>query len=299
MTTPSSPARVSERLGSLRGALLLAAAGLLLLTAPAEAQSWRTLTSARQLQGEEQLDVEVSYVAGTLELSRSRGTQLYGFELRYDEDQLTPVTEYRREAGSLRLGVEARDGSGLSLPRGSEGSGRATVALSPEVPIALQLKFGAGEARLDLGAMTLRSLDIATGASETALSFDSPNRMAAEYVRIRSGAAALRTRGLANARAERFEFEGGVGETVLDFGGSWTRNAAASVKLGLGSLTLRFPRELGVRVVRSGSFLTSFNGEGLIKRGDEYYSPNWQSAPHRLTVQLQAAFGAVDVQWID
>ncbi|HEV2129483.1 MAG TPA: hypothetical protein VGR27_00180 [Longimicrobiaceae bacterium] len=209
------------------------------------------------------------------------------------------MTEYRRDAGSLRLGVEARDGSGISMPRGSSRNGRATVALSPEVPIALQLRFGAGEARLDLGAMTLRSIDVSTGASETSLSFDSPNRIAVDYVRIRSGAAALRTRGPANTRAERFEFEGGVGETVLDFGGSWTRNAAASVKMGLGSLTLRFPRELGVRVVRSGSFLTTFDGEGLIKRREEYYSPNWESAPHRLTVQLQAAFGAIDVQWID
>ncbi|MGI9181402.1 MAG: hypothetical protein ACR2H9_12990 [Longimicrobiaceae bacterium] len=298
MTIPSSPVHVSERSGSLWGALLLAAASLL-LAAPAEAQSWRTLTSTRQLQGEQQLDVQVSYMAGTLELSRSPGKQLYSFELRYDEDQLTPVTEYRRGSGSLRLGVESRDGSGISMPRGSSRNGRATVALSPDVPMALQLRFGAGEARLDLGAMTLRSVDVSTGASETALSFDSPNRIAAEYVRIRSGAAALRTRGLANTRAERFEFEGGVGETVLDFGGTWTRNATASVKLGLGSMTLRFPRELGVRVVRSGSFLTTFNGEGLIKRGDEYYSPNWESAPHRLTVQLQAAFGSIDVQWID
>ncbi|HEV2129484.1 MAG TPA: hypothetical protein VGR27_00185 [Longimicrobiaceae bacterium] len=75
MTIRLSPVRVSERPGSLWGAQLLAAAGLS-LAAPVEAQSWRTLTSTRQLQGEKELDVQVSYAAGTLEISRSRGTQL-------------------------------------------------------------------------------------------------------------------------------------------------------------------------------------------------------------------------------
>ena len=278
-------------------AAVLAAAAAGLLGSPVEAQSWRTVTSTRQLQGEKRLDVQVEYGAGSLSVSPGDASQLYGFELRYDEDQFAPVAVYQRDTGVLRLGTESRDKGRGSTTRGGK-EAHARIQLSPAVPTALTLKFGAGEARLGLGALSLQSVDISTGASETVVAFDAPNRVPAEFVRLRSGAAALRASGLGNANAERFEVEGGVGETVLDFGGTWTRNASASVKMGMGSITLRFPRSLGVRLSRS-SFLTSFDSEGLTKRGDAHYSPNWDGAAHRLTVHVNAALGAIRVEWID
>jgi hypothetical protein len=68
--------------------------------------------------------------------------------------------------------------------------------------------------------------------------------------------------------------------------------------MGLGSLTLRVPRGLGVRVDREG-FLAGFDGEGLIKRGSVYYSENYESARHHLNVDLEAALGSVRVVWVD
>ncbi len=79
------------------GSVLLAALAALLLASSLEAQSWRTLTSTRQEQGERQLAVQVEYAAGTLELSQASRSQLYNFELRYDEDLLLPVAEYLRK----------------------------------------------------------------------------------------------------------------------------------------------------------------------------------------------------------
>jgi len=36
----------------------------------------------------------------------------------------------------------------------------------------------------------------------------------------------------------------------------------------------------------------------LIKRGDAYYSPDWEEADRKLTIDLDAAFGSVKVVWI-
>jgi len=108
----------------------------------------------------------------------------------------------------------------------------------------------------------------------------------------------LRVTGLGNARAGRIAFQGGVGATVLDFGGEWRRDATASVQMGVGSLTLRLPREQGVRISRT-SFLTSFSAPGLERDGNSYVSANWESAPHRLTIDINAAMGSINVQWID
>ncbi len=166
------------------------------------------------------------------------------------------------------------------------------------MPLDLTLQFGAGDADIDLGGMRLRKLDLATGASETKLRFSAPNPIVAEEVQLRAGASELTVSGLGNVRAEHLSFEGGVGSTTLDFSGAWNRSATATVQMGVGSVTLRLPRELGVRINRSGSFLSSFDAPGLVKREGGYFSSNWDSAAHRLTVDVNAAFGSIDIEWI-
>ncbi|MDP9349831.1 MAG: hypothetical protein M3P24_11940 [Gemmatimonadota bacterium] len=281
------------------GVLALAlGAGVAGAARPGEAQSWRTFTSARQLHGQKGLDVAVEYGAGKLTVAPADRAKLYDFRLRYDAAQFTPVSDYDPATGRLRLSVQPRDRKKGARVDGIDAESRAQVRLTPEIPTALDLRFGAGEADVDLGGMALRSLRVSTGASETRVSFKTPNRVGATSVEMEAGAASFRATGLGNARAERFEFEGGVGETVLDFGGTWTRSATATIRMGIGSLTLRLPRGVGVRVVKE-SFMTSFDGEGLVKRDGAFYSRNWDRAPHKLTVNIEAALGSIDVDWIN
>lgn len=258
------------------------------------AQTWRTVTSARQLSGERRLDVKVEYGAGRLRVEPASRELLYRMELRYDERFMQPVTDYDRRAGSLRLGVR---GTQRGQSQRGVGEGRASIGLSPAVSTALDLSFGAGEADLRLGGLALEDVSISTGASETRVSFDQPNRVAARRVRLQAGAAELTVTGLGNARAEVIEFEGGVGETTLDFGGSWARGARASVKVGIGSVTLRIPRGLGVRLHKE-SFLSSFDTEGFTRRGNYWYTPNYDRSRVRLDLSVDAAIGSVDVDWI-
>ena len=272
---------------------LLIVAGAASQPAVAEAQSWRNIRSARQIWDEQRLDVRVEYAAGRLEIRPTGESLLYELDMRYDEEHFTPVIQYDQDDGVLHLGVRGQK-EDFDISEGN----RASLALTPEVPLDLRLRFGAGEADIGLGGLSLRDVDIATGASQTRISFDQPNRIPAERVAVSAGAAELELAGLGNARAERFEFKGGIGETTLDFSGVWERNATASVKMGVGSLILRLPRELGVKMVRN-SFLTSTAAPGMTKRNGAYYSRNWESAPHRLTLNIDAALGSIEVEWID
>lgn len=278
-------------------AVTLSVAALLLVSAgPAAAQKWRTVNSSRQVWNEKQLDVRVDYAAGRLSVAPSESPLLYQVELRYDESVFTPVTEYSAEAGRLRVAVRGqRDGIRMkNIGR----EARASLSLSPTVPLDLEMSFGAGEANLDLGGLSLRRLDLSTGASETRVSFSAPNRAAADRIDLRAGVSDFVATGLGNANASRFTFEGGVGSTTLDFGGSWRRSASGSIQIGMGSLDLRFPRALGVKIVKN-SFLTKFESSGLVKRGDAFYSRNWDTADHQLTLTIDAGMGSIDVGWID
>lgn len=277
-------------------AALALVAGAVLAAGEAHGQSWRTVNSSRQLQDREPLAVQIEYGAGELRLAPSEGALLYAMEMRYDEEQFAPVARYDAGRRSLKLGMESRQGGGNV--RNVRGGSRADIQLSREVPLALDLDFGAGDAEIDLGGVALQRLDLSTGASKTTVRFGERNPVAAERIEINAGAAELRVYGLGNTRANRLRFQGGIGSTLLDFSGPWDRSATASVQMGMGSLVLRLPRELGVRVQKS-SFLTSFDAAGLVKRDGGYYSRNWETAAHQLTIDLDAAFGSIDIQWVD
>lgn len=262
----------------------------------ASAQSWRTITSARQLWDQEPLDVEITYGVGELTIGRAEPSMMYEMELRYDSDSMEPRISFDDDSNQLRLGIQSiRTENGRR--RNDRERSTARIELSPTVPMDLRLEFGAGEAEINLGGMSLRNVSVATGASDTEIEFDAPNRVQAETLKIQAGAADLHVIGIGNLRANRVEFEGGVGATTLDFSGAaGTMNA--SVQMGVGSVTLRLPRTHGIQLNRS-SFLTSFDANGLRAEGSSYYSANWTSAAQKIVLDVSAALGSIDIEWVD
>ncbi len=280
---------------SARALLLLAPLGAAAAwAAPLEAQSWRTMTTSRQATGSDAVEVEVRYGAGTFSLRPADRSLLYRMELRYDEEVMDPVSSFER--GRLELGVEGR-GRTIRLGRGSH-EGSMKLALGRAVPIDLSLELGAVEADVDLGGLNLRRLDFETGASASRLDVSEPVEGSVSRARIQVGAAEFNARRLGNLRAERLSVSAGVGDVTLDFSGEWARDLDVDVEMGVGSLQLRFPEGIGVRLVKR-SFLTSLDADGLVKRSnDTYETPGWSQATRRITIDVEAAFGSIDVLWL-
>lgn len=270
-----------------------------LMSHPAFAQSWRTVTSARQLQGERELTVNVQYGAGRFRLGPATGNQLYRMELRYDEDKFVPVREYDVATPSVRLGVRSREGSRVSMrDRRGDPPPSMTVGLTPDVPLTLRMELGAVEAVIDLGGLAIRRAEYHTGASQTRLRWSRPNPIPCEALEMGAGAAEFTASELGNSNCERVTFDGGLGDITLDFSGSWRRSMEASVDMGVGSLQLRLPRDVGIAVTVN-RFLASFDGAGFNKRGNTYYSPNFETARHRLTLRVNTSIGGIEVAWIE
>ncbi len=268
-----------------------------------QAQTWRTVTSSRQLRGEAALAVNVTYAAGRLMLAPGAPGTLYRMDLRYDEDTFEPVRAFDPEGGTLRLGVRGVDRErgavrvSLGDRRRAANLSTIDVALTPDIPLDLTVELGAAQADVDLGGLALRSVHYRTGASESRLTFDRPNRVSCTAMRLEAGAASFRVSGIANAGCRRFTFAGGVGAVVLDFTGDWRDAMDADVRVSIGELTLRIPDDVGV-ALRLNRFLASFARAGFEKRGTMYYSANFASARHRLTLDVTATIGGVNVEWV-
>ncbi|MEX0907006.1 MAG: hypothetical protein WD054_01650 [Gemmatimonadota bacterium] len=283
---------MSERKLPRAFALPAIALAMALVPPAAHAQDWRTLSQSRQVAGERELRTDIEYAAGTLRISSAPEGTLYRVNLRYDADVLEPNVGY---AGNrLRVGM---DGASLKH-RGDMKGGQLDVELGTGVPLDLNVQFGAAEADLQLGGLRIRKASISTGASTGSLTIAQPNAEVCRELKIEVGAARFEATQLGNLNAERIEVRGGVGEVVLDFGGDWRRDLTGTVTIGLGTLTLKLPTGLGVRI-RKGGLLAPFDGQGLVKRGDLYFSEDWDTAQYKLSLDVDAALGSVRVVWVD
>lgn len=273
--------------------LWLAVAALAALPASGAAQSWRNVSMSRQISGEDHVRVQVTYGAGTFKLNTAEDPDiLYRMQLRYDEDVFEPHADY--ENGRLHLGVE---GLGKSIHIGKKSGGELDLALTRSVPMDLRLEFGAVRANLNLGGMSLSRLELSTGASESDVDVSEPNPVEMRTATFEVGAADFEARHLGNLNARHIDVSAGIGGVTLWFNGQWQQNASVSINMGLGSLELRVPEGLGVKLSKD-SFLTALDSEGLVKRGDSYYSLDWDTADRKIDIDLDAAFGSVKVVWV-
>ena len=285
--------RQQERVRTMRKTMTAAivAAAVIAPTA-AQGQSWRTVMMSRQLEDNGEVRVFVDYGAGDFTVRSVDDGLLYRLNLKYDEDKFEPIADFSGER--LHLGVESLRRN-INISRRQSGS--LELELARGVPMDLKLKFGAVQADIDLGGLALTDLELSTGASESLINVSEPNPVPMEKASFEVGAAEFTIRNLGNLRAEEIEVRGGVGLIILDFDGRWKRDAQVAVKMGLGSMELRVPEGLGVRLQKD-SFLTALDSEGLIKRGDVYESPDFDDADYRIEVELDVAFGSVAVVWI-
>ncbi len=262
----------------------------------AAAQTFQTMSTARALHGETALAVDVTYAAGRFDLRPGDPGDLYRMELRYDASKFEPVRDYDADAGVLRLGL--RSVSGSTHLRGNDKGGSLDLALSPDVPLTLAIKMGAARADAEFGGLALRSLKYQTGASQSEVRFSRPNPVVCDQLSFEVGAAEFRATGLGNSNCRRMSFDGGVGSVTLDFSGDWRGSADATVHVAIGSVKLLLPRDLGVAITLN-RFLASFDQAGFTRRGDAYYSDNFDTAQRRLNLRIEAAFGGIDVARID
>ncbi len=280
-------------MGPMRSTLLAVVLASAMLPSSGQAQSWRTLTVSRQVEGEKSLDVDIKYGAGQLSLRPASDGLLYRMHLRYDEDVFRPQADFNGHR--LRLGVD-QVGHGIRLR--DHDSGVMQVGLARNVPMNVDLEFGAVRANLDLGGLSLTGLSLSTGASKSTLDISEPNKTSMASAEFEVGAADFTVRHLGNLNARHIDVSTGVGSVTLGFDGAWAQDASVSLSMGLGTMELRFPKGLGVRLHKD-SFLTSLDSQGLVKRGDSYYSLNWDQATRKIDIDLDAAFGSVRVVWVD
>ncbi|HEX3159461.1 MAG TPA: hypothetical protein VHQ45_13150 [Gemmatimonadaceae bacterium] len=279
------------RLLGLSPVAALAATLLLGSASAGGAQDLRTVEFSRQLRDTLPLQVRVGYAAGKLALRSAEQALLYDVEFTYDPRRTAPTYTWDAEPRVLRLGVRKESNSGGEDRK----FGDLRLQLARGVPADLQLELGAAHADLDFSGLHVSRLRLAAGASDATLHWDVPNAVPMTQLDLDAGAAQITASGLANARAPSMRVQVGVGSVELDFGGEWTNDVELDLQLTLGRVLVRVPRDVGVRMAVD-RYLASMDRGGLVKRGDAYYSTNWDTAAHKLDIRGRTAFGRFELE---
>ena len=278
---------------SIAAALLLSACGLE-ERFPVEMVQ---MDQSRPLSNETSLDANVRLDVGSIEISGESSSKLYALDLEYDKANYQPEINYD-QAGS-REGRLSFKLEGSSKFQSRRNANRLRLNLSDAVPVSLRINNGVGESRLALSRLRLTRLDLEAGVGSAKLSAYEPNATICDEIRLRNGVGSLDAVGLGNLNFRRLDFEGGVGGANLDFSGAWKRDAEVRIQVGVGGVTARIPRGIGVKITAEKHFLSGLQLDGFRREGnDDYYSENYDRTKVHVTVVVQTGIGGFKVTWI-
>ncbi len=278
--------------------IISAALTFALLAGSVAAQEMRRYTVERQTHGETQLRVTLELAAGGLRLAPRPDDQLYRMELLYDSRRFVPRSDYDAATGHVTLGLRSIGSGGLRVSSAKQLEQTTAVWLNPGRDLALTAELDAVNAQLELGGLRLAALALKNGGSRTVARFSTPNRIRCGQADLRTGAAEFKVLGLGNSRCNIVRFYGGVGAVTLDFSGEWTNDMRLEATMAAGTLQLRLPRGLGVKLT-SDNFLSLVAQPGMAKQDDAWLSEGYQDAARHLDIHLKTSLGGVSIEWLD
>ncbi len=281
--------------------LLLTLVSLFALGAPGDdARSWRSLEASRARGTADSLHVRLRYDAGALTLGAASAPLLYDAKARFDAKQQRISRSYDAVGHTLRIGLDSStvQTSARHSNRESSGEGRLDLGLAAGLPLDLDLDLGTTRATLDLSSLWVDQLRLSSGATETDLTFGSANPKPMRELFVDAGVGSVTIHELGNARAQRATIATTVGSVDIDLAGTWSGDLPVTLRIALGSATLRFPRDAGVSL-RLAHRIANVDSDGFTERDGIMYSAGYEQTKRHVMIDGSATLANVDIVWKD
>jgi hypothetical protein len=91
----------------------------------------------------------------------------------------------------------------------------------------------------------------------------------------------------------------GVGETTIDLSGARTADLGARIEAGVGALTVRVPRNVGVRVTGRQDGVGHVTADGFTAQGDMWVNSAYSAAAPKIEIDLVRGVGDVTLVLVD
>lgn len=255
--------------------IIMAAASTLLATISCEVNlpsarigELQTKSEAVQLADVDTVNVVINMPAGELVVGGG-AIDLLEAEFVYNVAEIEPEIEYRN--GTLRVTSPEVDLGPRSLFDLGDFRNEWDLLFNEDVLMDMSIEVGATLSTLNLGTLSLTSLDFTAGAGDVSLDLSSSSFLS------------------------RLEIDAGVGELTVDLRGEWQDDLDASIKAGVGNFSVLLPRSVCVRVeVDSG--IANVNAFGFIWDGNIYSNDACSESEFTMRVDIDAGLGNINLE---
>ena len=176
---------------------------------------------------------------------------------------------------------------------------RWDLALTPKIPLNLDLHGGAGRSNFDLSTLQVTALNIASGAGELVLSLPK-----GEYNTRVSGGVGRTSISVPSGAFIDLNVSSGAGEVNLDI----NEGAAVNARIngGVGACNIRVPGDAGVRLeartglgsINAGARLQRISGRGgdFWDQGGVWQTSNYDGVDRKILIRFDGGVGALNVR---
>ncbi|MHC1784389.1 MAG: toast rack family protein [Anaerolineaceae bacterium] len=235
---------------------------------------------------DQETNVELQVGAAELTINGGSSKLLEG-EIRYNNPDWKP--EIKR----------SDDGIVISQPRMEDlnflpsGDSRNEWDLKVgSTPMNLIVNAGAYQGEMEFEDYAFTNFTINDGASESKITFKSPNKSDMGDLVYKTGASKVELFGLANANFENMSFDCGAGSYTLDFSGKLIRDAHVSINSGVSNIEILIPKGVNSRINVSGG-LNNIDLEGTWTSTNSTYST--EGAGPTITIEIDMGVGNISL----
>jgi hypothetical protein len=162
---------------------------------------------------------------------------------------------------------------------------------------ALTVETGASEFEMDLGGVPLEKLTVRQGAGRFELDFSAPNPHPMSLLEVSSGAAGIELENLANANFSEMRLSGGAAGYELDFAGTLSRVAEATVEAGLSGVEIQIPASTAAKIVAETTLGSVDVGDGFTKESGAFWTDAGAAGKGPLlTIRAGVRLGALQLR---
>jgi hypothetical protein len=160
-------------------------------------------------------------------------------------------------------------------------------------PMNLRINSGAYQGDVELGGLSIESLEVTDGAAEVQLRFSSPNQSEMDHLLYQTGASSVELLDLANANFNSMTFRSGAGDYKLDFSGELKRDADVNIESGFSQVVLIVPAGTSAKVITDGGMLNVEASGDWDRQGDTYVL---EGEGPMLTIKIEMGLGELQLR---
>ncbi|MGI6585215.1 MAG: toast rack family protein [Lutisporaceae bacterium] len=155
------------------------------------------------------------------------------------------------------------------------------VKITDKMPLEIEVKADASDARLDMSRMQINSIDAELNASSAKMYFDKQNRMTMGKFRLNADASSADIYGAGSLDFDIMDINADASKLAIDLTGDNGKGGKVRIDANASSVKLRLPEDADIHIVidKYGISSVNINNERILNRSQkEYISKNYGNA---------------------